>query len=185
MTAANVAESGKWYVVHVYSGFENKVAQAIKETAAERGMESDIMDVVVPAEQVTEVRRGAKVNVDRKFFPGYILVRMNLTEQSWHVVSSTPRVTGFVGGGSRGKPVPLSNAEAKRLTSQLSEGFQQTRQTIAYEIGEQVRVIDGPFDSFTGVVEDVDEDRLKLKASVSIFGRATPVELDFSQVEKI
>jgi transcriptional antiterminator NusG len=185
MTAQSAPETAKWYVVHVYSGFENKVAEAIKEQAAERNLTDHIHNVVVPSEEVTEVRRGAKINTDRKFFPGYILIQMDLTDQSWHLVKSTPRVTGFLGGGTRGKPVPLSNAEAKRLTAQLSEGFTKARKTVLHEIGETVRVIDGPFDSFTGLVDGVDDERQKLKVSISIFGRATPVELDFTQVEKI
>jgi transcriptional antiterminator NusG len=184
-TSSATAQEGRWYVVHVYSGFENKVAQAIQEQAAEKGMSHLIQNVVVPAEEVTEVRRGAKMNVERKFFPGYILVQMNLTEESWHLVKNTPRVTGFLGGGQRGKPVPLSKAEAGRLTRQMQEGFTKTRSTLIYEIGDTVRVIEGPFESFTGTVEGVDEDRQKLKVSVSIFGRATPVELDYTQVEKI
>lgn len=183
-TADPVAEA-RWYVVHVYSGFETKVAQAIREQAAEKGMSHLIPSVVVPSEEITEVRRGTKVNVDRTFFPGYILVQMHLTDESWHLVKNTQRVTGFLGGGPRGRPVPLSKAEAGRLVAQITEGFTKTRSTIAYDIGEQVRVIEGPFESFTGTVEGIDEDRQKLKVSVSIFGRSTPVELDFNQVEKI
>jgi transcriptional antiterminator NusG len=185
MEAVNAAQEAKWYVVHVYSGSENKVALTIREKAVEKGLVDSIHNVVVPAEEVTEVRRGQKVNAERKFFPGYILIQMDMTDESWHLVKSTPRVTGFVGGGAKGRPVALSVAEARRLTKQLTEGFTKTRATIVYEIGEQIRVIDGPFDSFTGVVEEIDEDKQKLKVSVSIFGRATPVELEYTQVEKV
>jgi transcription termination/antitermination protein NusG len=185
MTAVSAPSSAKWYVVHVYAGFEDKVSQAIYEQADQKGLRSSILDIVVPKEEVTEIRRGKKIETDKKFYPGYILIQMNLSDENWHLVKNTPKVTGFLGGGVRGRPVPLSNAEAKRMTQQIREGFAKARAMLTYEVGEQVRVIDGPFNSFTGLVEDVDEDRLRLKVSVSIFGRATPVELDFTQVEKV
>jgi len=172
----------RWYVVHVFSGSEKKMAQAILEQAAANGLEDQIADVMVPTEEVVEVRRGAKVQSERKFFPGYILIKMELTDAAWSVVQAQPRVTGFLGG--KGKPVPITNAEAERLIKQMDEGVERPRSTITFDIGEEVRVIEGPFESFNGIVEEADDEKERLKVSVSIFGRSTPVELEYSQVER-
>lgn len=174
----------RWYVLHVYSGFEKKVASTIKESAAKQGLDKHIEEVMVPTEEVIEVRRGQKINAERKFFPGYVLVKMDMNDQAWHLVKNTPKVTGFL-GASGTKPQPISEAEAQRLIKQMTEGTEKPRSTISFEIGEQVRVAEGPFASFNGNVEEIDEGRSRLKVLVSIFGRATPVELEFTQVEKI
>ena len=173
----------RWYVIHVYSGFERKVAQSIEEQAKQAGMTDVIERVLVPIEEVVEIRRGSKVNAERKFFPGYVLVNMEMTDETWHLVKNTPKVTGFLGG--RGRPTPISEAEADRIMRQVQEGIERPKPAITFEIGEQVRVCDGPFNSFNGFVEDVDEERARVKVAVSIFGRATPVELEYSQVEKL
>jgi transcriptional antiterminator NusG len=173
----------QWYVVHAYSGFESKVAQSIKEQAVTKGMEDLFEEVLVPMEEVVEMRRGAKVNSERKFFPGYVLVRMDMNENSYHLVKNTPKVTGFLGAGN--KPAPISKAEADRILHQVQEGVERPKPSVTFDIGEEVRVNDGPFQSFNGVVEDVDEERARLKVSVSIFGRSTPVELEYGQVEKV
>jgi len=174
---------GRWYVIHVYSGFENKVANSIREQAKQNAMEDEVIDVQVPTEEVVRMRRGSKVSSERKFFPGYVLVRMNMTDESWHLVKNTPKVTGFLGG--RGKPSPITDAEADRIMHQVREGIERPKPMITFEVGEQVRVSDGPFTSFNGMVEEVDEEKARLKVAVSIFGRATPVELEYSQVEKL
>jgi transcriptional antiterminator NusG len=172
----------RWYVVHVFSGSEKKMAQSILEQAVSHGLEEQIEDVLVPTEEVVEVRRGAKVQAERKFFPGYILINMELTDAAWSLVQSQPRVTGFLGG--KGKPVPITKAEADRLIKQMDEGVERPRSTISFDIGEEVRVVEGPFESFNGVVEEADDEKERLKVAVSIFGRSTPVELEYSQVEK-
>ena len=173
----------RWYVVHVYSGSEKKVAEAIKDQISRKGMQEYFSEVLVPTEEDVEVRRGVRVNSERKFFPGYILVNMELSDETWHLIKSQSRVTGIL--GSKGKPVPITEKEAQQLINQISEGIERPRASIIYEIGEQVRVCDGPFASFNGLVEDIDEDKARLKVAVSIFGRSTPVDLDYSQVEKV
>ncbi|MCH8000743.1 MAG: transcription termination/antitermination protein NusG [Proteobacteria bacterium] len=172
----------RWYVLHVYSGFEKKIAESIREQARQKGMEELFEEVLVPTEEVIELRRGQKVSSERKFFPGYVLIKMELGDDSWHLVKNTPKVTGFL--GNRGRPSPISQAEAERILHQVKEGVERPKPSVTFEIGEQVRVADGPFNSFTGYVEEVDEERARLKVAVSIFGRATPVELEYSQVEK-
>ena len=173
----------RWYVVHVYSGSEKKVAEAIQDQISRKGMQEFFSEVLVPTEEVVEVRRGVKVNSERKFFPGYLLVKMELSDETWHLIKSQTRVTGIL--GSKGKPIPITEKEANQLINQISEGIERPRASIIYEIGEQVRVCDGPFASFNGLVEDIDEDKARLKVAVSIFGRSTPVDLDYSQVEKV
>lgn len=173
----------RWYVVNVYSGSEKKVAESIKEQAVLKKMEDKILEVLVPTEEVVELKKGSKVNSERKFFPGYVLVKMVMSDECWHVVRNTPRVSGFL--GSRNKPQPISEAEAQRIIKQMTEGVERPRTAVDFEVGEQVRVNDGPFASFIGFVEEVDTEKMRLKVSVSIFGRSTPVELEFSQVEKI
>ena len=163
-----------WYIIHVYSGFEKKVAQSIREQAQTKGLTDVIDEVLVPTEEVVEMRRGQRVSTERKFFPGYVLVHMDLNDESWHVVKNTPKVTGFLGAG--GRPAPITEAEARRVIHQVQEGVERPKPSITYEIGELVRVCDGPFSSFNGLVEEVDEERARLKVAVSIFGRATPVE---------
>ena len=175
----------RWYVIHVYSGFEKKVASSIREQSEQKGLAERFEEVLVPTEEVVEVKRGAKVSSERKFFPGYVLVKMDLNDETWHLVKNTAKVTGFLGGGGRGKPVPISDAEASRILKQVQEGVERPKPAVSFEIGEQVKVADGPFASFNGTVEDVDEERARLKVAVSIFGRSTPVELDYAQVEKI
>ena len=175
--------NAKWYIVHTYSNFEKKVAEEIKRQAKLQGLEDEIADVVVPTEDVIEIRRGQKVNAERKFLPGYVLLHAKLTDECYHLVKNVAKVTGFL--GQNNKPMALRQAEVDRILNQVTEGAEHPKSTISFEVGEQVRVADGPFTSFTGTVEEVDEDRSRVKVAVSIFGRATPVELEFTQVEKV
>lgn len=173
----------RWYIVHAYSNFERKVAQAILERAKAEGLEDHFEEVLVPTEDVTEVRRGRKVQTERKFFPGYVLVKMEMTDRAFLLIKNTPKVTGFLGADN--KAVPITEDEAMRILHQVKEGVERPKPTVMYEVGEQVKVAEGPFASFSGHVEEVDEERARLKVAVSIFGRPTPVELEFGQVEKI
>jgi len=172
----------RWYIVHAYSNFEKKVAESIEEAAKAKGLWGHFEQILVPTEKVIEVRRGRKVDSERKFFPGYVMVRANLTDDVFHLIKNTPKVTGFL--GSDNKPVPITDKEAEQILGQIQEGVERPKPSVSFEVGEQVRVSDGPFASFNGFVQEVDEERSRLKVEVSIFGRATPVELEFGQVEK-
>jgi transcriptional antiterminator NusG len=172
----------QWYIVHTYSGFEGKVKESLRQRADALGMGEAIEEILIPTEEVVDVRDGKKTRSTRKFFPGYVLVKMEMSDAAWHVVKNTPKVTGFVGTGS--KPVPLSDAEVDRIVKQISVSAEKPKAKLEYRTGEMVRIVDGPFTSFTGQVEEVNEDRSTLKVMVTIFGRATPVELGFLQVEK-
>ncbi|MBZ9704135.1 MULTISPECIES: transcription termination/antitermination protein NusG [unclassified Mesorhizobium] len=171
----------RWYIVHAYSNFEKKVAEDIENKAKQKGLSADIEQIVVPTEKVVEVRRGRKVDAERKFFPGYVLLKANLTDAVFSLVKNTPKVTGFLGDS---KPVPITEAEAQRILNQVQEGVERPKPSVTFEIGEAIRVSDGPFASFNGFVQEVDEERARLKVEVSIFGRAVPVDLEFGQVEK-
>ena len=173
--------TARWYIVHAYSNFEKKVAEDIEQKAKQKGLWDQFEKILVPTEKVVEVRRGHKVDAERKFFPGYGLVRATLSDAVFSLIKNTPRVTGFLGDS---KPVPISDAEADRILHQVQEGVERPKPSITFEIGEQVRVSDGPFASFNGSVQEVDEERARLKVEVSIFGRAVPVDLEFGQVEK-
>jgi len=175
----------RWYIIHAYSGFENKVRDSIIAEAERLGLADGVEAVEVPTETVTEVKRGKKVQVERKFMPGYVLAKLNLTDDVYHLVKNTPKVTGFLGAGS--KPQPISEREAARYFGGVAEAkaAPKTQVSVDYDIGDQVKVLDGPFASFNGVVEEIDFDKNKVKVGVSIFGRATPVELDFEQVELV
>jgi len=183
MSDTAVPSEGKWYIVHTYSNFERKVAEEIKRQAVVQGLESLIEEVLVPTEEVVEIRRGQKVNAEHKFLPGYVLVRANLTDEAYHLIKNVAKVTGFL--GQNNKPMPLRHGEVERILNQVTEGTVSPKSSVNFEIGEQVRVADGPFTSFNGTVEEVDEARSRVKVAVSIFGRATPVELEFTQVEKM
>jgi transcriptional antiterminator NusG len=173
----------RWYIVHAYSNFEKKVAESIREQAAQRGLAEKFDEVMVPTEQVVEVRRGRKINTERKFFPGYVLVKCDLSDDVYHLIKNTPKVTGFLGADNT--PMAIPDREAERIKGQVADGVEHPKSSITFEVGETVRVADGPFASFNGVVEEVDEGRSRVKVAVSIFGRATPVELEFAQVEKV
>ena len=173
----------RWYIVHAYSNFEKKVEESIREGAHQRGLQDKFEDILVPTESVVEVRRGRKINSERKLYPGYVLVKCDLTDEVYHLIKNTPKVTGFLGADK--KPLPISEAEADRIKGQIAEGVERPKAAIRFEVGENVRVADGPFASFNGTVEEVDEARSRVKVAVSIFGRATPVDLEFGQVEKV
>ena len=176
--------SKKWYVVHAYSGFEKSVQRALVERIRRSELQEQFGQILVPVEEVVEMKAGAKAISERKFFPGYVLVEMDMTDDSWHLVKSTPKVTGFV-GGTANKPTPITQKEVDAILRQVQEGVERPKASVSFEIGENVRVADGPFASFSGVVEEIDEARSRVKVAVSIFGRATPVELEFGQVEKV
>ena len=174
--------ASRWYAVSVLSNFEKRVAESIRDAVPQNGLEEDILQVLVPTEEVIEVRRGKKVQTERRFMPGYVLVQMNMSDAAYHLIKNTNRVTGFL--GPQGKPVPMRDAEVNAILNQVEEGAERPRSLISFDVGEQVNVTDGPFEGFAGMVEDVDEDNARLKVTVSIFGRATPVELEFTQVSK-
>ncbi len=175
--------ASRWYIIHVYSGFEQKVKDAVLEQAEQKGLTNLFEDVLVPSEEVVEVRRGKKVSTDRKFFPGYVLIKMDLNDETWSLVRNTAKVTGFLGAG--GRPSPIPDAEAERIQAQMLEGVEHPRMSVSFVSGDRIRVTDGPFSTFEGVVEEVDDHKGRLTVSVSIFGRSTPVELEYSQVERI
>ncbi|MGX6648296.1 transcription termination/antitermination protein NusG [Maricaulaceae bacterium MS644] len=174
--------SAKWYIVHAYSNFEKKVAEAIRADAAMKGLQDKFEEILVPTEEVVEVRRGRKINAERKYFPGYVLVKMDMTDDAYHLVKNTPKVTGFLGSGKR--PLAVPEGEVKRIMGQMEDDAEKPRPTVTYDIGETVRVTDGHFQSFNGIVEEVDDSKGLLKVAINIFGRATPVELEYGQVEK-
>jgi transcriptional antiterminator NusG len=174
--------TAQWYIVQAHSGFEKKVAQDIREKVEQKGMQEHIAEVVVPTEEVLELRRGKKVTAERKFFPGYVLVRMELNDATWHMIRTLPKVTGFLGGSGRPSPVPQSQVDA--IFRQIQDGVEKPRSTIHFEAGQTVKIVEGPFESFVGVVEGVDVEKERLRVSVTIFGRSTPVELEYTQVEK-
>lgn len=173
----------RWYVVHAYSGFENQVKRSLEERIARSGLGDMFGQILVPTEEVVEMREGQKRKSDRKFFPGYVLVQMDMNDDTWHLVKDVPRVMGFIGGTSD-RPAPISDREAQAILERVQEGVEKPRPKVLYEPGEVVRIIDGPFNDFNGVVEEVDYDKSRLRVAVLIFGRSTPVDLEFGQVEK-
>jgi len=173
----------RWYIVQAYSNFEKKVAEAIEEKVRQKGLEHLFESIMVPVEKVVEVRRGRKVDAERKFFPGYVLVKMDMTDEAFHLIKETPKVTGFLGADN--KPKPITEREANQILNQVQEGVDRPKPSIMFDVGESIRVSDGPFASFNGIVQEVDEERARLKVEVSIFGRATPVDLEYGQVEKL
>ena len=175
--------SMRWYVVHAYSGFEKSVARALAERIERAGMKGQFGEILVPVEEVVEMKGGKKATSERKFFPGYVLVQMDMNDDTWHLVKSTPKVTGFVGGTAT-KPAPISEKEVDAIMNQMKEGVEKPKPKVLFEVGQSVRVIDGPFNDFTGVVESVNYEKSRLQVAVQILGRSTPVELDFGQVEK-
>lgn len=178
-----IAPEPRWYIVHILSGSENRAAETIREQARKKGLEDQIEDILVPVEEVVEVKKGEKKTAERKIFPGYMFIKMVLTDDAWHLVKNAPKVSGFL-GAKGGRPTPVSQTEVDRVMRQIQDGAGKPKHTLSFEIGEKVRVCDGPFSSFSGLVEEIDDEKSRLKVSVSIFGRATPVELEFSQVEK-
>ncbi len=173
-----------WYILQVYSGYEKKVKDNLLAQIEKKGLKKNIEEILIPSEDVIEMKKGKKVNAQRKFFPGYMLIRMIMDDEIWHIVRKLPKVNGFL-GGKKGEPIPVSQKEVDSIVNQVKSGLDKPKPSVSFEIGEQVRVSDGPFSSFNGMVEEVDEEKARLKVSVSIFGRATPVNLDYSQVEKI
>jgi transcription termination/antitermination protein NusG len=173
----------RWYIVHTYSNFEKKVMEDIRKQVTQKRLDEMFEQIIVPTEEVIEIRRGRRIKTERRFFPGYVLVKVDLTDEVFHLIKNTPKVTGFLGSGL--KPVPISDVEANRILNQVAEGVEKPKTSIHFEIGEQVKVANGPFASFMGQVEEVDEERSRLKVAVSIFGRPTPVELEYAQVEKM
>jgi len=182
-SAEATASERRWYIIHTYSGFEAKVKESLQQRAEAMGMTGVIEEILIPTEEVVEVRDGKKTRSTRKFFPGYVLVKMEMSDDAWHVVRNTPKVTGFVGTGTQ--PVPLTASEVDRIVNQISVAAEKPKPKLEFGVGETVRIVDGPFSNFTGEVEEVNEDRSTLKVMVTIFGRATPVELEFLQVEKL
>ena len=176
--------SKRWYVVHAYSGFEKQVQRSLKERIERAGMDDQFGEILVPTEEVVEMKKGVKRKSERKFFPGYVLVEMDMNEDTWHLVKDVPKVMGFI-GGRQDKPAPISQAEADAILNRVQEGVDKPRPKVLFEPGEMVRVIDGPFNDFNGTVEEINYEKSRLRVAVSIFGRSTPVELDFQQVEKL